>query len=428
MSHVGFGQADITPKPGSQSPGGLKIRRLEQIIDPLKVVAMVVRGSTDTLALIGVDTLFVTDEIVQPARRAIAARTQIPPSHVLIGASHTHSGGPTAGCFESEADPEYQAAVAQAIVNAVDQAAHALHDAEIGHARGHEPSISFNRRFLMRDGTHVTHPGKLNANIVAPVGPIDPAVGVLAARAPSGDLLGLFVHFACHPTISRGPGFSADYICDLRENLRAHYKLSDLPIGFLPGACGDVTQVDNLRAGSEFGPAWCSLVGKALAAEVIQAVARMTWSPDVRTAAAVRIIDIPLREPHDIDRPGPSLGLGSGEIAEEVFARERALVHAERQRNPLVSCEIQALRIGDLGIAANGAELFCALGLDIQSASPFAQTWVSTMSNQWIGYVPTASAYFAGGYEPRTARSSKLAPQAGQAIVATSLSLLGRLH
>ncbi len=85
----------------------------------------------------------------------------------------------------------------------------------------------------MRDGRHVTHPGKGNRDIVKPAGPIDPEVGVIAARSPDGELLGVFVNFACHLTVLGGNGFTADYVCYLRENLRKHYKKPALPVGFL---------------------------------------------------------------------------------------------------------------------------------------------------------------------------------------------------
>jgi hypothetical protein len=299
-----------------------------------------------------------------------------------------------------------------------------LHPAEVGDGIGHEPSISFNRRFLMRSGRQVTHPGKGNADIVKPAGPIDPDVGVLAARTPAGELLGLFVNFACHLTVLGGSGFTADYVCYLRESLRRHFKKPRLPVGFLLGAAGDVTQVDNLRPGREFGEDWARMFGLALAGETIQAVERMNWQKDAVIKAAQLLIPIPIRDAHEVDRQTPELGLGSGPAVAKIYARERVFVEEERARRPIVPCEVQAIRIGDLGIVTNGAEFFCQLGLDIKAASPFARTWVVSLANGWIGYVPTATAYYAGGYEPRTARSAKMAPGAGQALVEGAMGAL----
>ena len=118
----------------------------------------------------------------------------------------------------------------------------------------------------------------------------------------------------------------------------------------------------------------------------------------------------------------------SGPVVDKIYARERELVAQERARRPVIPCEVQAIRIGDLGIVTNGAEFFCQLGLDIKAASPFPRTWVVSLANGWIGYVPTASAYYAGGYEPRTARSAKMAAWAGQSLVEASLAALGRVR
>jgi hypothetical protein len=429
MLHLGFGESDITPKPGAQSPGGMKKRVLNQMIDPLKAVALVLKTDDLAVALVGIDALFVTQESVARARKAIAQSTKIHGDHVLIGASHTHSGGPVASVFESEADPDYVALVGDKVAEAVALAWSRLHQAELGIGTGHEPSIAFNRRFLMRNGKQVTHPGKGNAEIVRVAGPIDPEVGVLAARAPGekGELLGLFVNFACHLTVGRGPGFSADYVYDLREALRKHYKKPDLPVGFLLGAAGDVTQVDNLRKGRESGPEWSEIFGMALAAEVAQAVARMDWKDNAPLEAVRTVVAIPIRDEQEVRRQAPELGLGSGNVAEEVYARERELLAKERAEHPVIDCEVQAIRVGDLGIVTNGAEFFCQLGLDIKAASPFPTTWVVSLANQYIGYVATPSAYYAGGYEPRTARSAKLAPWAGQTLVEGALAALEKL-
>ncbi len=430
MVHVGFAEVDITPEPGAQSPGGMAVRRLEAVVDRLKAVAMVVRNEHRAVALVGIDALFIGATATARARRVIEAGTKgaIAGDAVLIGASHTHSGGPIASCFESEEDPHYSDRVADRVAEAVLSAWASLHVAELGIGVGHEPSIAFNRRFLMRDGSQVTHPGKENADKVRPAGPIDPEVGVIAAREPGGKLLGVFVNFACHLTIGRGAGFSADYVYDLRETLRRHYGRPELPVGFLLGAAGDVTQVDNQRPGREFGPDWAALFGLALGAETIQAVARMTFTAEVALDAVRTTVPIPLRDEAEVQRQAPGLGLGSGDAADRIYRRELELLARERAEQPVVDCEVQAIRLGELGIVTNGAEFFCQLGLDIKAASRFRSTWVVSLANQWIGYVPTATAYYAGGYEPRTARSAKLAPWAGQTLVQASMAALAKLE
>jgi neutral ceramidase len=399
-------------------------RRLNEIHDPLKAVAMVIQSDEAVIALVGIDSVFVSEEATARARESIRSATKIPGSHILIGASHTHGGGPVASCFGSEADPEYVDLVVKRVADAVISAYQSLHAAELGDGIGQEPSISFNRRFLMRDGRHVTHPGKDNQDIVRPSGPMDPDVGVLAARVPGGELLGLFVNFACHATVMGGNGFAADYIHHVRETLRKQYKNPRLPVGFLLGAAGDVTQVDNQRPGREFGEEWSSMFGLALGAEVIQTVGRLTWKKEVEIQAVQSHVPIPIRQPSEGPIEKPERGLGSGAEVDKIYARERELVEQERVGRPVIPCEVQAIRIGELGIVTNGAEFFCQLGLDIKEASTHTRTWVVSLANQWIGYVPTPSAYYAGGYEPRTARSAKMAPWAGQALVEGSLAAL----
>ena len=428
MLYVGFREADITPKPGSQSPGGMTARKLEKVHDPLKVVAMVLKNDDLALAIVGVDAVAVTEEITRRARDKIAdVWTKIPAANIMIGASHTHSGGPIVDAFESEADPEYVDLVVERIVEAVSSAWNSLHAAEIGVGKGREENISFNRRFLMKDASQITHPGKNNPEIVAPAGPIDPDVGVLAARSAEGHLLGVFVNFSCHATVMSEAAFSADYIGSLRETLRDHYKIKDLPVGFLLGAAGDVTQVDNRRIGREFGPEWSNMFGLALGAEVIQAVARMEWKKHALLNVMTKTVTIPIRAPRDPKVETPMFGLGSGDAAEKAYARERELLEKERAKTPNVTCEVQSLRIGDLGIVSNGAEFFCELGLEIKQACTYPNLWVATLANQHIGYVATGTAYYAGGYEVRTARSAKLIPEAGRMLVKTSLEGLSEL-
>jgi hypothetical protein len=432
MLQVGFGVGDITPDVGAEMPGGFTRRKGSGVLDKLLAAACVIHDGDKTVALVGIDALFITRPTVEIARRSIQKATKIPGEHVVIGASHTHTGGPIASCLGCDADPKYLEKVAIAIAAAVGNAWNSLHAAEIGVGAGSEGGISFNRRFLMRDGKEITHPGKPgtehHADIVAPAGPIDPEVGVLAARDPKGKIAGVVVNFACHSTVVGGDQFSSDYAGFLRKHLQGHYG-AEMPVVFLLGPCGDITQVDNLSTSRDFGKDHADMMGAKLAGEAIRTINRMTWLTEAPVAVAVESVLLPLRPEPDPEAERPPFGLGSDNSKDiaDAYAKERKLVAEERKNTPKLTCEVQGVRIGPLGIATNGAEYFCEYGLRIKKASKMKPTWVVSLANEWIGYVPTAQAFVGGGYEPRTARSSKLSIDSGQRLLETALRALDKV-
>jgi hypothetical protein len=422
MIHIGYGVADISPRDGMEMPGGFQPRYGKAGSEPLLAVACVLHDAKRTVALVGIDTVAVLKETVARARRRVEETTKIPGTHVLVGASHTHTGGPTVATAGSRPDPIYLEMLVEGIASAVGGAYRSMHEAEIGIGMGREDSIAFNRRFLMRDGREITHPGKPGTphhrEIVGAAGPADPDVGVLAARAPGGSILGVFVHFACHSTVISGERFTPDYAGYLRKHVKAHYGAST-PVGFLLGACGDITQVDNLSTAVEFGPEHADMMGRKLAAEAVRTIGRMTWLKDAPLAATVEDVLLPIRPEPDPELEKPAFGLGSDWDGE--YAKDRLVVAEMRAKASKVPCEVQALGIGPLGIATNGAEYFCEYGLRIKRCSPFKITWPVTLANDYIGYVATANGFVAGGYEPRTAQSSKMSIDTGQRLVESAL-------
>jgi neutral ceramidase len=427
MLEFGFAAADITPSVGMEIPGGFAKLISKGVRDKLWAVACVVTDGKMPLALVGIDSLFVTRPTVEKARRLIRDKIPIPGDNVLVGANHTHTGGPVASCFGSDENPEYTDKLAKAIAAAVIDAWQNKKPGELGIGMGAEEHVAFNRRFLMRDGREITHPGKPGTphhdKIVRSAGPIDPDVGVLAARDGKQKVFGIVVNFACHSTVVGGDQFSPDYAGYLRKHLHERYG-ENTPVVFLLGACGDLTQVDNRAPGSEFGPEYADMIGRTLAGETIRVINRMSWLKEASTAAAVETAVLSIRPEPDVDRERPAFGLASGDYADRVFAEERKRVAELRSKSPKLQSEVQGLRIGPLGIVTTGAEYFCEHSLRIKECSRLKPTWVVSLANDYIGYVPTAQAFVAGGYEPRTARSSKLAVDAGQILVETALKAL----
>jgi hypothetical protein len=434
MFQVGFGVGDITPDVGMNMPGGFLKNPGKGVRDHrLQAVACVVSDGKQTVALVGIDSLFIGKSTVEACRRNLFKETKIPADNILIGANHTHTGGPIEDCFSGEAEPKYVQRVIDSITSAVRDGYRSLHAAEIGIGTGLAEGIAYNRRFLMRDGREITHPGKpgtkYHDQIVMPAGPTDPEVGVLAVRNPKGKVRGVVVNFACHSTVVGGNLFSPDYVGYLRHHLRSVYGPTT-PVCFLLGACGDITQVDNQSTSVDFGPELGDLMGRRLATEAERVIRRMKWLESGPVAAATRTVPCRIREEPDPEREIPPFGLGSDgkdRIYGKIFDAEKKKVAEERAKNPVLACEVQAVRIGPLGIVSNGSEYFVEYQLRIKKASRLPNTWVSTLTNEYIGYVPTPQAFAGGGYEPRTARSSKLAPDSGQRLLEGALRALAEI-
>jgi hypothetical protein len=429
MLLAGFAAADITPTPGMDMPGGFARKPGKGVRDKCWAVACVVQDGPTPVALVGTDTLVIAKITVDEARRRIAKDSDIPAGNVLIGASHTHSGGPAGAGPGRHEDVAYLELLNTQITAAVLQARRAMQPVEIGVGTGSEPSVAHNRRFLMRNGREITHPGKpgtaRHAEIVQPAGPIDPSVGVLAAWDGKGNVAGIVVNFSCHSTVVGGDLFSPDYAGYLRKHLQARYG-AHLPVVFLLGACGDTTQVDNRAVGRESGPEFADMIGMKLAAEVARTIGRTARLREAPTAVATETAVLTIRGEPDVDRERPPFGLGGGPNVEEAYAAGRKLVAELRDKQPRVPTEVQAIRIGPLGIVTNGAEYFTEYGLRIKKCSPFAHTWVVELANDALGYVPTANAFVAGGYEARTGRSSRWSMEAGQVLLEASLRALNR--
>jgi neutral ceramidase len=69
-------------------------------------------------------------------------------------------------------------------------------------------------------------------------------------------------------------------------------------------------------------------------------------------------------------------------------------------RTKLCYVPVNAARIGPLGIATNAGELFVEWGLAVKKRSPFPHTIMCELTNDWVGYEPTAQAFQHEGYEP----------------------------
>ncbi|NLS93358.1 MAG: hypothetical protein GXX96_14470 [Planctomycetaceae bacterium] len=447
---AGFAERDITPEIGAEQPGGYGKSFHKSLHDPCKVRAAVFDDGTQQVALVSVDALIVPRVMVLGARRQIAERCGIPGDHVLIGATHSHSSGPTGMVLPGEydhasplvqklayekssgADAAYLKRVEQAVADAVVEASSNCQAAQCGVGKGIENTVAFNRRFRMKNGLSHTHPGQGNPDIIEPAGPTDPEVGVIGAWDAEGKLLGCVVNFSCHATTSPG-GISANYIYYLEKAVRGYFG-NDVVVVFLNGTCGDVTQVDNLAATRRpTGEQSAQFVGGRVGAEAVKVLLGMDRGTLTPVGATTKLLTIPRRVPKP-ERVKACLELVQKDpkevgATEWTFAKEIVLLDAILAKHPTAEVEVQALQVGPAVFLSDPAEYFCQFGLNMKARSKFPFTFPVELANGCVGYVPTEEALgpHGGGYETRLTSYSNLIPSAGQQIEDAAVELAGQM-
>jgi hypothetical protein len=88
---------------------------------------------------------------------------------------------------------------------------------------------------------------------------------------------------------------------------------------------------------------------------------------------------------------------------------------------------LQAVRIGELGIATSPFETFTETGLEIKAQSPLRPTFTIEQANGCYGYLPTPRQHALGGYETWLG-TNKVEPQASVKLTAALLEMFAELQ
>ncbi len=432
---IGAAAVVITPAMGTPLAGYYTPRAADAVHDDLMAKAIVLEQDGSKVALVACDLIGLPRPIVLEARKVIEQNVGIPPDHVMISATHTHTGpqlpiGSARDPSEGDAgvkSQQYAASLPELIARAVKEADGRLASVTLRAGMGREEHLSFNRRFFMKDGTVGWNAGKLNPNIIRPAGPIDPDVPVLLFELPGGKPLVTYVNFAMHLDTVGGAQISADYPGVL-SRLLAQVKGPDMLTVFSTGTCGDINHVDVSTREPQKGPEEAARIGTILAAEVLKTYRRL--DPVTPAAPRVRSQIVQLALP-DISgenlaaarRLAVNFGKGAPTFIQRVNAF-KVIDVASRDGRPH-DVEVQVIALGDdVALVSLPGEIFVELGQTIKRASPFKHTILVELANGSIGYIPTRRAYAEGNYEPVSARC---AAGSGEQLVETALKLLNDL-
>jgi neutral ceramidase len=434
---VGVGSVKITPPPGAPMAGYYYNRAADGVHDDLWAKALVLELDGERAALVSCDIASLPRPFVEAARRLVAQQTGIPGDRVMISATHTHTGPVllSAGSrYNLEGEmlriaQQYAADLPKKIAESVLIAGAALESARILAGRGREDSLTFNRRYVMKDGSVGWNPGKLNPDIVRPAGPIDPDVPVIFFETPEAAPLAACVNYAMHQDTVGGKEFSADYAYTLSRLLR-DARGADLVTLFTVGCAGNLNHFDVAWADPQRSHGEASRIGIILAAEVLKVMKSLESVPAEPLRARRAVVNLPLPEvtPQNLawaKQVTPTFGKPDAAPFLDLVNAFK-IIDVEARKGKPIEAEVQVIALGpDIAWVGMPGEIFTELGLAIKNASPFRFTIIAELTNDSIGYVPNLKAYGEGAYEVISARC---AAGSGEMLADAAVRLLVEIH
>ncbi len=438
---AGAASVEITPKVGTPMAGYYYERASEGVHDPLWAKVLVLDIDGRKVALVSLDLIGTTTDMVTDARKEIEKRTGVKGADVMISATHAHTGPVLANRGEREdrfgaknpLSVAWSEALPGKIADAVAKAESNLKPATLSAAHGRESTIAFNRRFHMTDGTVGWNPGKLNPKILKAAGTIDPDVAVLylEAKDEKKTPIATYVNHAVHLDNVGGTKFSADMPHTISD-LLGRFKGPDMTTIYTSGCCGDVNHIDVKWAERQGGHENAARMGTILAAEVFKTWPRLQPCENL---GAVRVRTAKVKLPLAKISPGEvataretvaRMGQSKGTPAFMELVKAFQVIDVDDRKGQPIEVEVQVITLGDrVAWVSLPGEIFVELGLEIKQDSPFPSTIIAELANGAIGYIPSRRAYAQGNYEVVSARCAE---GSGEMLVDAAVKMLKEMH
>ena len=386
----------------------------------LRASAVVVEGPDGgKVCLVACDVLMIERDVLDGAARTISAKTGIPFDHILINATHTHHAPTTASIHGYEREEAFTRQVGEKAVEAAVEANARLAPVAAKFRLGEESSVGRNSRLLLKDGTIYWVGARDDA--VRPTGPFDPDLPVLAFHRPDRKPEAVIFNHSTH-TIGTVKGMvrSPSFYGLAAQELEAERGGLFL---FFEGSSGSTHNLD-------LPTAEAIVRIKAAVADALDAA---TPRPIARVVGRRREITLKVRHFDEAAEDAAVVAYCTKRQPAPYHEKTIAIFRAMRKRLAPRQGEerktwVQAILLGDIAFVAVPGEFFTHLGLEIKRRSPYRDTYVFELANDYVGYIPDARAFDRGGYQVWTGLHSYLENGSGESIVDAAVGLLDQLH
>jgi neutral ceramidase len=416
---AGAAKVEITPPLGLEMYGYANRKGgATAVLDPLMARVLVLEAGEQRMALVNMDlgeplaTAWI-ERLREHARKSCGI------THVLVTATHTHSGPDIRDEYPPKDGPDWETGVLEKVERAITDAHQNAVEAKLGTGYGNV-LIGHNRLRPEPDGTVTWFERN---NTLVPTSPVDPTVAVLRVDSAEGKPLAILVNYACHPVVfgSDHVRYSADYPGVTMKTLEQEFGGQALAM-FLQGGDGDINPFYAVHPLEQDAVKMRDWTGERLGREAARVAKRIETAAPAEASLDIAedLVDSSLRWNEAKFREAVRESWGV-KAAEGIDRRLRDGIHL-----PVVTVLINKR----IALMTMPGEPFVEHQIDWRNRCPVRDAFFLGYANGSFNYFPTIRAATLGGYGAANT-ATWVAPDAGARMVDHAIikvyEMLGRL-
>jgi len=398
---AGFGKAIITPPIGFSLVGYFTDRRCKGIRNNLYSIASVFSNDKEIFAIVSCDLIWIDKKISEKVKEIVQKKFKIPISNILLHATHTHTGPlpslPSNSIYTKGfyVEKSYLEILPFYIAGSIKIAYENMEEVNIGFGKEEVEEISFNRRYLMKDGRVITNPFNQKEQIVKSAGPIDNSLGIMKITDKKGELKGILINFACHPDTLGDDLISTDWPGFLREKLEKIFPGTTAIT--LNGPSGDINHVNPFNFKTRT-PDIGNKIAEKIKEKVLKSIPKIKLEKTLHIGSFSKKIKLQYREITKDELKKAISYLKGKKVPKDslkyLVSATLVNIYNERKKNKNIITEITCFSFGNkLSIIGLPGEIFAEIGIKIKKNSNFQNTWIVQNCYDSIGYIPSKLAF-----------------------------------
>lgn len=387
---LGVAKVDITPTAPVPLAGfSHRSGVFDSVVRPLYARLFLFEQMEQRYLLVSADLIWWGPAMVHALQQSVYREFRIPPSQLLLHATHNHSGPQTSDDFTpslGKCNAEYAEWLQMQIHEGIQQAFCNLESVTVEMGVGNW-SEGINRRRIV-NGVCEMAPNLDGSN--------DQTVSVVRFCRNDRRVKAILLHATCHPTTTGDNRVSSEFPGYAMEHIEQYYQGDGTIAGFLQGFCGDVRPAlirdEQFFRGHDED---VQRIGMALAMEALR-VLRTDMLPLQIEALASKVFTVNLQ----LSRLPKTAELHSHLSGDGVLSEwAGCLLERQERLRTAVPLEMTYFRIANgLTLLTANAEMVVEYGHFAKRVKAEIQLPVG-YTNGMVGYVPTAKQIAEGGYE-----------------------------